>query len=216
MRRRGHSDRDLGPRPRTERGLDRLVNFADATVAIAITVLILPLVDIAASSSDTSFGALVRENRSALIGFTITFVVIARLWTSHHRVFENVDDYDAGLVRWTFAWLFSIVVFPFAANVLSNVEDFDDVGVFALYIGTILLATVTVVGTEVHLQRHPELARADAGPIETQGGFVMIGLVTIALVLAMAVPAINLWALVVLLLSGPIDALIDRLRARRA
>ena len=32
---------------RTERGLDRLVNFSDATVAIAITVLLLPLVDIA-------------------------------------------------------------------------------------------------------------------------------------------------------------------------
>jgi uncharacterized membrane protein len=31
---------------RTERGFDRIVNFSDATVAIAMTLLVLPLVDL--------------------------------------------------------------------------------------------------------------------------------------------------------------------------
>ena len=31
---------------RTERGFDRIVNFSDATVAIAMTLLVLPLVEL--------------------------------------------------------------------------------------------------------------------------------------------------------------------------
>jgi hypothetical protein len=37
--------------PRTERGLDRLVAFTDAVVPIAITLVVLPLVDAATSGA---------------------------------------------------------------------------------------------------------------------------------------------------------------------
>ena len=73
---------------RTERGLDRLVNFSDATVAIAITVLLLPLVDIALEIEKESLGELLWSNIGTIIAFAITFAVIARLWSVHHRIFE--------------------------------------------------------------------------------------------------------------------------------
>ena len=42
----------------SSRGLDRLVTFADAVVAIAITLLVLPLVDIAGNVGDVPVGSL--------------------------------------------------------------------------------------------------------------------------------------------------------------
>ena len=62
-------------RLRTERGLDRLVNFSDATVAIAITVLLLPLVDIALEIEKLSLGDLFARNLGTIIAFAITFAV---------------------------------------------------------------------------------------------------------------------------------------------
>jgi hypothetical protein len=72
---------------RTDRGLDRLVNFSDATVAIAITLLLLPLVDIADEIRRESLGDLLADHVGTLIAFFVSFVVISRLWLSHHRLF---------------------------------------------------------------------------------------------------------------------------------
>ncbi|MFP3380774.1 TMEM175 family protein, partial [Bacillus sp. SIMBA_069] len=73
---------------RTERGLDRLVNFSDAAVAIAITLLILPLVDAAGQIGHSSFGEFIDKNFWEIFAFVVSFAVIARFWVVHHRIFE--------------------------------------------------------------------------------------------------------------------------------
>lgn len=202
--------------PRTERGLDRLVNFTDATVAIAITLLILPLVDIAGDIGNERLVDLVEQHQGSIIGFAVTFLVIARLWVAHHKIFESVADYDSRLVSWSLGWLFSIVVLPFAANVLSNVDEGTDPAISALYISTILMATLTIVGTELHLQRTPELLRADGPPIDPTFGIVMSVLVVLSLVVAVGVPSIGLWSMLLLFLSNPLHRALRRRQQRRA
>ena len=71
--------------------VERLVFFSDAAVAIALTLLILPLMDgvYAAARANQSAWTYLSENANALFSFTLSFVIIARFWRSHHRLFAK-------------------------------------------------------------------------------------------------------------------------------
>lgn len=196
---------------RTERGLDRLVNFSDATVAIAITILILPLVDIAGEvTKGTTAGDLLAEHWPALLEFLVTFWVIARFWTLHHQVFEHVRSYNLRVMRLNFIWLISIVFLPFAANLLNSSADGDRVS-HALYIGTMVVTSLTLTAIERELRRAPELVSSPLG--DTRRGPIAAGLLALALVLSLLVPSVGLYWVLLLLLQGPLSRLPRRRRA---
>lgn len=200
--------------PRTHRGLDRLVNFSDATVAIAITLLILPLVDIAHEVARQSLGDVLHDNLGSVIGFVITFVVISRFWVVHHRVFEYVASYSPALIWANSVWLLSIVFFPFAANVLSSTSA--DPSTCALYIGTMVVTTLASGAIDWILLRDPALTRPETrGDLHLSPAVVSTALLVAALLVAVLVPAINLYALLLLLLSRPIDRIVARRRGYR-
>ncbi|MFP3467095.1 TMEM175 family protein [Leifsonia sp. SIMBA_070] len=196
---------------RTERGLDRLVNFSDAAVAIAITLLILPLVDAAGQIGHSSFGEFIDKNFWEIFAFVVSFAVIARFWVVHHRIFEGVREYNAWMVWLNFLWLFAIAIIPFTANVIS-VTAGQRPEVYALYIGNMVLAMLATRLIAEVLYRNPELmteqARAD---IDRTRGLAELIIMAVALVLAVLFPAINLWWLFLLFLSGPVHAVLHRL-----
>jgi uncharacterized membrane protein len=128
---------------RTPRGLDRLIMFADAVVAIAITLLILPLVEIPEESEGNSVAGMLSDHIGQLGAFALSFVVIARFWAAHHRMFEHAAAYDVALVQLTLAWLFTIVFLPFPTELIGS-----DVarGAGPLYIGTLLASSLALAG----------------------------------------------------------------------
>lgn len=69
---------------RTPHGFSRMVNFCDAVVAIAITLLILPLVDAAGSIGSLSVRGLFVQNAFRLFVFVLSFAVIGNFWLIHH------------------------------------------------------------------------------------------------------------------------------------
>lgn len=211
---RGSYTQPMTEQARTDRGLDRLVNFSDATVAIAITILILPLVDIAGElTGDETAGALLREHWPALLEFLVTFWVIARFWTLHHQVFEHVRSYNPQVMRLNFVWLISIVFLPFAANLLNTGADGDRVS-HGLYIGTMVLTSLSLTAIEYELRRRPELLSTPLR--DPSKGFVAVGLMVLALILALLVPSVGLYWVLLLLLQGPIAQLMRRRRAPHA
>jgi uncharacterized membrane protein len=90
----------------TSRDPDRLVLFTDAVVAIAITLLILPLVDLVNEPVEHP-SQVITEHWDQIGGFVLSFAVIARFWLTHHRTFQHVRYYTPALVMWNILWVFT-------------------------------------------------------------------------------------------------------------
>ncbi|HXD60458.1 MAG TPA: TMEM175 family protein [Lacisediminihabitans sp.] len=202
---------------RTDRGLSRLVGFSDAAVAIALTLLVLPLVDIAPEiAKPGGVGRLFIEHWSAFLAFAISFAVIARFWVVHHRVFDLVSGYTPLIVWVNFVWLASIVFLPFATNVLSY-SPTNDRGVYALYIGTLFLTSGSMLLMEVVLKRTPELLRRGAQQeLDVSQSAIATALFVVALILAVVVPAVGMFWLLLLLGAGLVRRLVRRVFRRPA
>ena len=195
---------------RSERGLDRLVNFSDATVAIAITLLILPLVDAATHIGGEPFDAFFAKYQWEILAFVVSFAVIARFWVVHHRIFESVRAYSSALVWANFLWLFSIVIIPFTANVLSNGSG-QRVDVNALYIGNLLLAAIASQLMGRVLVRHPDLMSEEARAAQDRtAGLAELLHRALELVLASRSPAVGMVGPSLLVLAGPLHGLFRR------
>ncbi|GAA1442036.1 TMEM175 family protein [Leifsonia poae] len=197
---------------KTERGLDRLVNFSDATVAIAITLLVLPLVDIAGEiqNNNMSLGELVSDNWGAFLGFGISFIVIGRFWTIHHRVFEWVESYSRPLITASLIWLAGIVFIPFTTNVLAEAKN-GRADVYALYVGTLVVTSAAMFWMEVILYRDPDLVREDArDQINIVRGSTPVLIMLVCFVLVVVAPGIGMYWLLLHLLTKPVDLLLER------
>ena len=94
---------------RTREGLDRVIAVTDAVVAISVTLLVLPLVDIASTAgADASVGQLLHAHSGEIFSFLLSFAVIIRLWLVHHRLVEYVANYDQLFVLVTLVWILTI------------------------------------------------------------------------------------------------------------
>jgi uncharacterized membrane protein len=139
---------------RTQRGFDRLVFFSDAVVAIAITLLILPLVDSVTRSEE--IGHLLHSNSDHFLAFLISFAVIARFWIVHHSLFERIDKYNSLLMTANMFWLASIVFLPYPTELLS-VRGTDEATVRFVYIASVLISSALLVVLQVVMRQSPEL-----------------------------------------------------------
>ncbi|MGO9456731.1 MAG: TMEM175 family protein [Acidimicrobiales bacterium] len=193
---------------RSEAGFRRLVNFSDAVVAIAITLLVLPLVDSASSIGSTGVGAFLSDNKTKLFAFVLSFAVIGRFWWAQHQMHESVKSYNSLLVGGVFLWLVSIVFLPFPTELLSSAKN-GGRAAHAVYIGTMLVTAVAALMQQLAVVRWPELQDgAHSGRLSTDAAVATTVLMATAFALAVSVEAIGLWALLLLLLSTPLERLL--------
>ncbi|MFC4223074.1 TMEM175 family protein [Lysinibacter cavernae] len=200
----------------TERGLDRLVNFSDAVVAIAITLLVLPLVELAKEASTTDPLTIIENSGYSLLAFAISFVVIGRFWLVHHAFYEGVTGYNTPLLWSNMLWLLSIVFLPFPTALLAEAGTNSPV-TNGLYIGTMTITTVAMLLQRASLMRHPELL--PSGPDDQHSALqLMLTTATFAVagVISVLVPDIGVAALFLLLFTGVFRRLIEGKRHHQA
>ena len=99
-------------------GLERIVFFSDAVMAIALTLLVidLKLPDIPAQLAAAELPRQLSQLSPRIISFVISFAVIGIYWASHHRYFTYIKRYDGRLILLNLVFLFFIVLMPFAAG----------------------------------------------------------------------------------------------------
>ena len=189
---------------RSEKGFDRVVFFSDAVVAIAMTLLILPVVDdISNVSTDSTVAHLLGDIGGRLLAFGISFVVIAKFWTVHHMLFERIEGYSAAVIWWNMAWLASIVFLPLPTEVLGTLHGSR--GASAFYILSVWAVSVALIGLNLAMAAAPQLHKEGAEPIERTGGIAVSVMILVALAIALAFPSVGLYAMFVLVLADPLD-----------
>jgi uncharacterized membrane protein len=178
------------------RGAERLVFFTDAVVAIAITLLVLPLVDAVGEAVDAGRGSVevVTGNLSQIFSFLLSFVVIARLWTAHHRLFDGVATASRRVVALNMLWVLTIVVLPFPTEMVGGYGD--DLFTTLLYIGTILASSACLTA----------LSTALRGRL-VGGAGSMTALLALALLVAAFIPGVRYGALLLLFLAPLVERL---------
>ena len=195
---------------------ERLKAFADAVVAIAMTLLILPLMESvgdAAADHLTSFEWLTQpQNTGQLFSFVLSFVLIANFWLTHHRLFAGIHRVTNGLLWLTIAWMFTIVWLPIPTALLGQLET--DAGQEILYIGTLALTSLVMFLSRLYVLRHPSLhdipeARLRSG---LSADLFTLALFLLALAVALVFPQVGYWGMFLLLLVAPLHRLVMRRR----
>lgn len=198
---------------RTERGFDRIVNFSDATVAIALTLLVLPLVDLGRESRpETSVWGLLADHSDTVLAFLLSFAVVWRLWAAHHRALEYFRSYDQVILVLHVLWLLTIVLLPFTTELLAVKYTG---GAVPLYVGNLFLSSVTLSLISHHGRRRPELLHQDRSDVtewvRRPAPWTTPVLLALIVVLTAVFPLLGAWPLLLLLVEGPVD----HLRSRR-
>lgn len=195
---------------------DRAKAFTDAVVAIAMTLLILPLLDTISDSSSNgeSTGDWLAGNAEAILLFVLSFVIIANFWMSHHRLFDRVELVSDGLLWISIAWMLTIVWLPVATALTGQlVSDGVQRGV---YIGSMALTSALLFLARDYLRRHPDLHRIPPHALARglSADIVTTAMFLVCLAVAVAFPRIGYYALLLMLLVRPIHVVATRILRR--
>lgn len=193
----------------------RLITFLDAAVAIALTLLVLPLVERVPETARAGEAPieLVTGNLAPLGAFLLSFWVIWRFWTVHHELFAHAGVVGPALMRLNLVWLLSIVLLPFVTEMVASFRA--EPVVVRLYVGLLLVTSACLTAMVV-------LMRRAAGEGEGPPATFLVGSIgatlgmAVAFVVVLVAPGAGYWPLLVLLLEPLVTPVVARLYRRLA
>lgn len=213
---------------RSGTGVDRLLFFSDAVVAVAITVLALPLISIAGPQPGQNVVDVLEANSGAVATFVSTFFVVAVMWNIHNRVMNTLLFVDGTIFWLNMCWLLGFVFLPWPAAMFAGGDDwgsnnavaFTSDGTGILYWWT--LAYISGVGSlaMAYISRHPHLLAPDSraywAALEgTRARYRGLALFTLWIVAGLATLVFSYWGFFVLFLVVPLKMALEPTRSER-
>jgi uncharacterized membrane protein len=185
------------------RDFERFLTFVDAVVAIAITLLVLPLVDVAGEvTSHSDVGQVLSDHGDQFLAFGISFLVISRLWFAQHHVLRPVIASNRGVSFLLMLWLATIVVLPFSTALIAQVGHSAVAEI--LYIGAMALGSGFLAGVAVLVARDHSLR--DGPAVDPAYSVVVTVIFVVALALTLAAPGLSYYTLLLLYVGDPLAA----------
>lgn len=99
-----------------DNSLDRLLFFSDGVFAIAITLLSIELHP--PHDWDGTVASLWNQGWPGFAAYALSFLVIGIFWTSHRRMFTQINRFTQGIFFWNLLLLSIIALMPFMTNLL--------------------------------------------------------------------------------------------------
>lgn len=124
----------------------RLTFFSDAAVAIALTLLILPVSDYILENPGTNWTTLFTDNPE-MIQSVVSFVTILTCWRYHHVLFEWLRDYSRVTVWLNFGWLFCVVSIPLLTLAILPAGDSESRG-YRRFLDTLVVRGETNISVQ--------------------------------------------------------------------
>ncbi len=125
--------------------LERMVFFSDAVFAIALTLLALDL-KLPVGIPPERFNAELIDGIPELIALALSFVIIARVWMSHHNDFFRIREFNPKLAWLNMLLLFFIVMLPATTSILSDYGGYNNPWPSILYAAAISGVYLTLAG----------------------------------------------------------------------
>ena len=180
---------------------ETLKAFSDGIFTIATTLLVLEirLPEIPSAEIDARFLESMAAIMPKMLGFTLSFFIIAMYWLSYHRIFLFIRKTDRTLAGWNILFLFFIVLMPFPTYLLGLYGAHRSVVMFYAVIVAVTSAVLALLwwhASAGHLLVDPGLDD-DVIRLLRMRNLIPVGVFSFSILVAIASPylAMVLWVL---------------------
>lgn len=191
-------------------GVERTITLTDAVVAIAMTLLILPLVEVSGGLEFHGLSSFLAEHGNLVLSFVISFAVIYAFWLAHgavyHRLAESGSEDASWLGLLNMFWLLVIAFLPFPTALVGRNLDTSTAPV---YLGTMLVLSALTSGMAV-------VASRAGGDRRINFAWVTTAVFAICTVVSFFAADLAMYLLLVLVLVRAIEVRLVRRRAPAA
>ena len=132
----------------------RIDAFSDGVFGIAITLLVLELIQTLHSLPDNGLLKIFVHHWQSFLAFTIGFITILVCWINHHAAFEYINKVDTKLMWINGFLLFVVTLTPFPTAILAGYLEKEGQTALAIFGFNYILISIAADGICTYAYNH--------------------------------------------------------------